>query len=176
MAKTDSELVDQTLAGERSAFGTLYDRYAPVVRAYCYAATHQFEGAQDLAQEVFLRAYRDLGRLREPEKFGRWLIGIARMVCREWRRGEGRKRTLLTSVESTAHAQSSDDPAPGGTEELGRALAALPERERLAVHAFYLDGRDVERARALLGVSRSGFYLILTRARKRLKRLLKGEP
>lgn len=175
MAERDSELVAQVLAGQRSAFATLYDRYVAVVRAYCHVTTHHLDSAQDLAQEVFLRAYRDLSRLREPEKFGRWLIGIARMVCREWRRGKGRHRALVGGLQRSASDATNPEPTRAGTEELRQALASLPERERLAVHAFYLDGRDVERARALLGVSRSGFYLILTRARKRLARLLEGK-
>ena len=85
-ADDDAALVRATVGGRAQAFGLLYDRYAPLVRAVCFDATGDLTGAQDLSQEAFLRAFRKLGRLRKPEQFAPWLIGIAKHVCREWRR------------------------------------------------------------------------------------------
>jgi len=56
---------------------------------------------------------------------------------------------------------------------LREALATLPERERLALHAFYLQEMNVEQARTVLGLSRSGLYRVLSCARRRLARLLR---
>ena len=63
---TDAELVAQTLAGNREAFGDLYDRYARLVRSVVCGVTWDWPMVQDLTQESFLRAYRKLGSLREP--------------------------------------------------------------------------------------------------------------
>jgi DNA-directed RNA polymerase specialized sigma24 family protein len=54
--RSDNELVQAAVAGDRAAYGTLYDRYAPLVRAVCYDHTRNLADAQDLAQDVFLRA------------------------------------------------------------------------------------------------------------------------
>ena len=53
-----------------------------------------------------------------------------------------------------------------------KAIALLPEKERLALHAFYLQGQNAEEARALLGLSRSGFYRVLSSACERLRGVL----
>ncbi len=59
--------------------------------------------------------------------------------------------------------------------ELRDAVAALPEKQRLALHAFYLQEQDVEQARAVVGLSRSGFYHLISRARQRLRLKLRGQ-
>jgi RNA polymerase sigma-70 factor (ECF subfamily) len=56
--------------------------------------------------------------------------------------------------------------------QLREAIATLPEKERVALHAFYLQQQDVEQARMVLGLSRSGFYRVLSVARERLRRVL----
>jgi len=79
-------LVRAVLAGQRAAYEKLYDRYASLVRAVCYDTTRNLADAQDLAQDVFLRAYEKLAQLRDPDRFGNWLVAIARLRSREWRR------------------------------------------------------------------------------------------
>ena len=91
----DGTLVIGTLNGDRSAFAELYDRRARLIRAVCYDETRDSHVAAELTQEVFLRAYRDLRRLHVPDKFTVWLVGIARQVCREWRRKRGREKRAM---------------------------------------------------------------------------------
>ena len=74
---TNLDLVGAVLAGDRAAFDGLYDRHAPLIRAICFDSTQSLVDAQDLAQEAFLRAYRKLHELRDPERFRSWLIRIA---------------------------------------------------------------------------------------------------
>ena len=78
---TDAELVASVLSGDREAFGRLYDRYARLVRAVVYDVASDWSTVQDLTQECFLRAYQNLARLRQPDRFGHWLVGIARQVA-----------------------------------------------------------------------------------------------
>jgi RNA polymerase sigma-70 factor (ECF subfamily) len=107
--------------------------------------------------------------LRNPDYFGGWLVGIARRVCKEWRRRQANNPHRYVGPQVDELAQSI---ATGNGNEtldhLGRAIAQLPEKERMAVHVFYLQQHPVEQARTLLGLSRSGFYRVLERARKRL--------
>jgi RNA polymerase sigma-70 factor (ECF subfamily) len=172
--KNDNGLVQAAADGDRNAYGLLYDRYAPLVRAVCYDHTQHLADAQDLAQDVFLRAYERLGALRKPESFGRWLVGIARLRCREWQRQQRRERHR----RQTEHEAAPTTPAwknDGPLEALRHQVARLPEKERLALHAFYLRDESAEEARQIMGLSRSGFYRVLQRGRKRLERLMARE-
>ncbi|MHC4521727.1 MAG: RNA polymerase sigma factor [Planctomycetota bacterium] len=171
---SDAELVQAATAGNRDAYGQLYDRYAPLVRAVCYDQTRSLADAQDLAQDVFLRAYKGLGSLRAPARFGGWLVGIARLRCREWQRQQRRERPKRETVgEGTPAGPAHRNNGP--LEALRQQVGRLPEKERLALHAFYLQGRSAEEARRVMGMSRSGFYRVLDRARKRLEVLMARE-
>lgn len=168
---SDKELIQAVMAGEKTAFAELYDRYGPLVRAICYDTTRNLTEAQDLAQDVFMRAYERLGRLRNRKIFGKWVVGIARLRCKEWRRqrSQGRDKHVGLDDAGSAIANPSND---GQIEQLREMITALPEKERLALHTFYLQGKSAEVARRIMGLSRSGFYRVLDRARKRLERLL----
>ena len=98
MPASDATLVQGVLSGDRNAFAELYDRWAGLIRAMCFDVTRDLDTAEDLAQEVFLRALRKLGDLRDPPRFVSWLMGIARHVCREWRRGRFQNQRRLTSL------------------------------------------------------------------------------
>jgi len=178
VAATDATLVLGVLSGDRAAFAELYDRRARLVRAVCYDATGDLHVAADLTQESFLRAYMKLGELHDPQKFAAWLVGIARQVCREWRRGRLRERSRFERLaESTRASETRADARRTERPDeqiliIHRALAALPEKERLALHAFYLQEQDADQARAVLGLSRSGLYRVLSCARRRLKCVL----
>jgi len=171
---SDKTLIRALFAGDKAAYEKLYDRYAPLVRAVCYDMTGNLADAQDLAQDVFMRAYEKLEHLREPGLFGRWVVGIARLRCREWRRQRLRdrdKRVGLNDAESVIPDPSNDD----RIELLRKMITALPEKERLALHTFYLQGQSADNARRIMGLSRSGFYRVIERARKRLEHLLVQE-
>ena len=168
---SDREFVEAVLAGEKAAYATLYDRYAPLVRAICYDGTGNLADAQDLAQDVFVRAYERLGSLRKPDCFASWLVGIARRRCQEWVRRQLRTRGQQREDKDCEPAMA-DPSNDGWIEALSRTITRLPEKERMALHAFYLQGKSAESSRAVLGLSRAGFYRVLERARKRLERLL----
>jgi RNA polymerase sigma-70 factor (ECF subfamily) len=173
-ALTDKALVRAVFAGDKTAYGQLYDRYAPLVRAVCYDAVDNLADAQDLAQDVFMRAYDRLGTLRDPDRFGRWLVGIARLRCREWQRQNAPKRNGCFELKD-AVAATPDPPENDRIEQLRQMITTLPEEERLALHVFYLQGNSAETARRVMGLSRSGFYRVLERARKRLEKLMTRE-
>ena len=171
---SDKMLVRAVLAGDKAAYEKLYDRYAPLIRAVCYDTTGNLADAQDLAQDVFMRAYEKLDRLRDPDRFGKWLVGIARMRCREWLRRNLQlrdKRVELSEVQIAVPDPPDDD----RIEMLRKMIATLPDKERLALHTFYLQGRSADNARRIMGLSRSGYYRVLGRARKRLKQLMPEE-
>jgi RNA polymerase sigma-70 factor (ECF subfamily) len=171
MQPDDQDLVRQAMRGDRDAYSSLYDRYANLVRAICFDSTGNLEHAQDTAQEVFLRAYQKLPSLRNVDQFGSWLIGIARNVCREWLKRQRRDRRVRSGIPSEALAVEANSDAEC-EQKIHWALAQLPERQRMALHLFYLQGKSVSEARQILELSPSGFYKLLDQASERITKVL----
>ena len=123
---TTAALVSAARDGDRVAFGALYERYARLVHGVLLASADH-DDVQDLVQEVFFRALRQLHTLREPEAFGAWMATLARNEARM------HHRSAKPTVELS-------DQLPGPTAEpfvgalamqdVLRALRALPERYR----------------------------------------------
>ncbi len=174
---SDASLVAKVLAGDREAFGCLYDRYARLVRAVVYRVGNDIPAAHDLTQECFLRAYRNLSQLRQPDPFGAWVVGIARALASEHRRSLRRDRHRFVADESLDVWFEPDIPGALQTadeiELVLRRVAELPERERMAVHAFFLQESNAAQAARLLGLSRSGIYALLQRALAHLAEALR---
>lgn len=143
-----------------------------LVRAVVYRIGNDNAVIQDLTQECFLRAYRNLAGLRQPDQFGAWVVGIARAVAREHRRSSRRDRHQFVANESLEVWTDPDTPGSVQTadeiELVLRRVAELPERERMAIHAFFLQEHNAEEAARLLELSRSGIYALLQRALARL--------
>lgn len=172
---SDKTLIRALFAGDKAAYEKLYDRYAPLVRAVCYDTTGNLADAQDLAQDVFMRAYEKLSHLRDPARFGKWLVGIARLRCREWKRQKSRSQNKNVGLKDYQQAVAPNSPDDNRIELLREMITTLPEKERLALHTFYLQGSSADNAHRIMGLSRSGFYRVLERARKRLEQLLIAE-
>jgi RNA polymerase sigma-70 factor (ECF subfamily) len=164
---TIEALAQQAKGGDVQAFGILYDRTVRLVRAV--AADAGTDAADDVTHEAYLRAYRNLGNLRDPAKFATWLVGITRLIVREKRRS---RRFEPLSVENLGEF-SVEEPTDGDAEELLRAVARLPEEERLAVRFFFLNERSIDETAKLLDRSRSGTYAVLQSAKAKLARWLR---
>jgi RNA polymerase sigma-70 factor (ECF subfamily) len=180
MAIMDSEMSKDTrdltaaAAGDSDAFARLYERHAGVVQSLCrrYGSNHE---ADDAAQETFFRAFHKLDQLAEPAGFRPWLYSIARRVCAERRRSAQRRDRHEAGARVRLKLVQPDCPSPAETaakteqlDRLSTAIDGLPEDERLAIHLYYIDEDPVMAAKEALGLSRSGFYKLLYRARQRL--------
>lgn len=172
-------------AGDDDAFGRIYDRHAPVVMSLCrrYAPAE----ADDATQETFIRAYRKLDKVENAEGLRSWLYAIARRVCSERSRAARRRAKHEEGFAvNRAAAQPGTRPgaAPAGADPsrrsehaeqlecLDAALVRLDDRERLAIHLYYLEADPVQAAASALGLSRSGYYKLLARARDQLAALM----
>ncbi len=91
--------------------------------------------------------------------------------CKEWQHQRLRSQNKNVGLND-AQAVAPESPDDSRIELLREMITTLPEKERLALHTFYLQGNSAEAARRIMGLSRSGFYRVLERARKRLERLL----
>ncbi len=118
----EARLVAAARGGDRTAFGRLYDRYAPMVHGLLLARVPRAD-VDDLVQDAFLQAMRRLGSLRNAEAFGPWLAAIARNRARDhWRRGEDTVE-LPDEVPGTPHPE-------GEAMTVLAAIRRLPEAYR----------------------------------------------
>src|SRR5436853_764257 len=90
---SDSELVTRSLAGNRDAFGWIVARYQSLLCSLAYSATGSLSQSQDLAQETFVAAWKQLADLREPEKLRPWLCRISRNLTCDALLKQGREPT-----------------------------------------------------------------------------------
>jgi RNA polymerase sigma-70 factor (ECF subfamily) len=163
----DAVLVADALAGNREAFGQLYDRYARIVRSVVAGVSGDWSAVEDMTQECFLRAYRLLPKLRDADRFGPWIAGIARQVGRERLRTLRRERVKFGPQLADAKASIDSQANVAARDELDiviRRVAHLPEQERLAIHSFFFQQQGAKDAANVVGLSRSGFYALLQRA------------
>jgi RNA polymerase sigma-70 factor, ECF subfamily len=127
--------------------------------------------ADDVVSEVFVIAWRRLGEAPDDEL--PWLLGIARGVIANRRRGEARRRALHERLASTAVVEIEPGPEMSeGDSDLVRALASLSERDQEVLRLVAWDGLDRARAAEVLGISTGLFAVRLHRARRRLERAL----
>ncbi len=165
-------------AGAEDAFGRLYDRHAAGVMSLCRRFSPS--EAEDALQETFVRAHRLLDKVHDPKGLRSWLYAIARRVCSERTRAASRRRKheearAVNADRIDAAAAPTADVSAERAEDLRRldaALDSLDDRERLAIHLHYLEADPVRAASAALGLTRSGYYKLLDRARRRLADLI----
>lgn len=176
LEQSDAVLVEAAQGGQLDSFGALYQRYHNPMVALAYAQLGDKHAAEDAAQEVFAIACRDLRSLREREKFGPWLGGICRNVCRQMRRV--RIRTAPHACSPTAPGGESDSAQGDGLEQqeqwdaVRRAVWQLPTDERELIVMRYFNGFSQARISQVLDLTPAAVNGRLTRAKRKIAELL----
>ena len=91
MRTKDGYLIQKCLSGDAAAFGILVDKYKEGIYALAYTKLGNFHDAQDVTQEVFIKAYEKLGMLRQWDSFYAWLYSITSNTCKMWRRSRAKR-------------------------------------------------------------------------------------
>ncbi|MDX6479826.1 MAG: hypothetical protein QOG85_336 [Gaiellaceae bacterium] len=180
VAASDDELWARSRAGDREAFGTLYDRHARLIYNYCFRRVGSRETAQDLLSMVFLEAWRRRDKRLEADKVLPWLYGIATNVVRHQHRSERRFAAALSRLPAAERqpdfAGTADehlDYERQAREALSR-LAMLPRREQDVVALCVGMELSYEDAAVALGLPIGTVRSRLSRARARLLELDPG--
>jgi RNA polymerase sigma factor (sigma-70 family) len=161
-------IVARAREGEADAFGVLVRRFQDMAVGYGYSILHDFQLAEDAAQEAFFEAYRTLPKLREPAAFASWFRRIVFKQCDRITR-----RRLVTTVPLDAvpePAQSKDEEERKA--EVFDAVRQLPEHERAAMTLFYIGGYSMEEVATFLEAPVSTVKGRLHSARERLRTML----
>jgi RNA polymerase sigma factor (sigma-70 family) len=172
----DAELVAESLDGNRDAFRLIVERYQTLISSLAYCATGNVSRSEDLAQETFVSAWKQLAELREPAKLRPWLCSIARfLISKEFRR-QGREPDHAAESLEAVDEWVSPEPLPPdqviSDEEkaiLWRSLERVPEIYREALVLFYREQQSIEAVAQDLGLSEDAVKHRLSRGRKLLQ-------
>ena len=177
--ESDAELVAGCLKGDRESFARIVERYQRLLCSLAFSATGDLAKSEDLAQDAFVTAWKEMGRLREPEKLRSWLSGIVRNgIRRSWRSAERDPVTRSEAPEDFPHLASEEDCASGlamRKEEqqlLWKALQTVPGRYREPLVLYYREEHSVSAVAASLELTESAVKQRLVRGRKLLKNKL----
>lgn len=180
MEPSDADLWVRSRAGDRDAFGTLFERYARLIYNYCFRRVGSWATAEDLLSIVFLEAWRGRDKELPPDKVLPWLYGIATNVVRNQRRSERRFAAALRRMPAVdlepdfagRAVEHLDD-----EQQMQQVLSLLRKLSRPEQDVFVLCawmGLSYEDAAVALGVPVGTVRSRLSRARTRLRELDSG--
>ena len=168
---TDAELVYAVRDGEAEAFAALVDRYKDRVVGAAYHLVGDRDAAEDLAQDTFVAAYKQIHKLREPSRVGAWLHGIAQRLSYKYLRRAARTSDLDAERLEAMPAPPDRIDEPG---ELCELMNELPEQYRQVLAARYLEDLDYDEIAKLLGTTINNVRVRCHRAKNRLRELLEA--
>ncbi|MFQ6041881.1 MAG: sigma-70 family RNA polymerase sigma factor, partial [Candidatus Poribacteria bacterium] len=174
MRTEDGYIIHKCLNGEKEAFGFLVDKYKASVYAFAYSKLRNYHDAEDITQEVFIKAYEKLSTLKRWDSFLAWLYSITSNLCKNFIRSKSNRpdREFIGEQEAsilTIPAMNSYRERMA-RESLYEALDALPDMYREVLTLCYLGGMNCNEIAKFLGKSPSAIRQRLSRARTFLKK------
>lgn len=174
-----SALVSRAQAGDEGAFTLLVERHRDAAYRTAWAILRNDADALDAAQETFIGAWKELGRLRDPSRFEAWLtrslVNRCRSVLRSRKRSSVREVTLVVSDEPAA------SPGAGGiggfedTDSIRHAFERLSADHRTYLVLHYVEGRPIAEIALIVGAPAGTVKWRLSEARRALERNLARE-
>jgi RNA polymerase sigma-70 factor (ECF subfamily) len=170
----EAALAARARTGDRVAFGELVDRYAEQARRVARAVLQDPDDADDAAQDAFLSALVKLEQYDASRPFGPWLMRIVANAATDRRRRRAVRRVETLDEGLVAGGQRPDAVAEREAlaERLRQALAELPERRRVAVVLFDVEGYSHAEIGEILGMPEGTVRSEVFHARRRLRTLL----
>ena len=179
MVEDDVQLIHKVLSGDNEAFTILVRKHQKEVHALAWKRVRDFHVAEEIMQDAFLRVYKHLPKLKDPQNFVGWLYVTTTRLCNTWLQRNKPTVTSLeevpmseidrTSYEQYVSSQHTEDAHLYYQEIVSKLLDKLPESERTVITLFYLGEMTSKEIGKFLGVSVHTVTSRLQRARKRLQ-------
>lgn len=172
----DGDLVRRVAVGDKEASRALVDRHLRSIVSFAFRMLGDAAEAEDVAQETFLRLWKNADRWEPRARLTTWLHHVARNLCVD----RLRSRRKVASGEVPEHADS----RPGASLQLEsrqrdravqEALSELAERQRAAIALVYFQGLSNREAADVLGVDVDALESLLSRGRRALRKRLAGD-
>jgi RNA polymerase sigma-70 factor (ECF subfamily) len=164
------ELMRRTAKGDAAAFRILSDLHLSKIMNFAYRLLHDRAEAEDVAQETFLRLWKEAARYEPKAKVTTWLHRIAHNLCVD------RLRARREKVSTDAVEEVRTSIEPGGLLDrketataVERAMANLPERQRAAIALVHYQGLGNQEAAEVLGIGVEAVESLLSRGRRALR-------
>jgi RNA polymerase sigma-70 factor (ECF subfamily) len=177
----ERELIERSQAGDGEAFGLLVERYKSKVFSLAYGFTRDRALADDLAQEIFIKAYLSLPKFKARSGFGTWLYRVAVNHIKDYLRKNKKRLKEVSLHEAGDRVQASADAGPEELslqeqrrEMIQAALNRLPEKHRIILTLRDIDGLSYEDISRILKLSPGTVDSRLHRARRKLRERLTG--
>jgi RNA polymerase sigma-70 factor, ECF subfamily len=176
VAEREQLPVAEARAGNPAAWDVLFKRYQLPLYVYAIELVHDQQAALDIVQETFINASRYIRNLREEEKFGGWLFGIAHQKCIQLWRKLGREEMALK--EYAIDAAELDDSADQWLlrkeqeSELMELINQLPAAQRSVLLLYFLEDFSLDQIAEITGAATGTVKSRLHYAKKALKKLL----
>jgi RNA polymerase sigma factor (sigma-70 family) len=173
---TDTEIIKKVLAGEQALFAQLVQRYQSYVLTLVLRLTDNREDAEEISQDVFVKAYRSLADFRGEAKFSTWLYTIVRTSCITFIR---KKRLQITSLDNERTSLQVESRESGFTANLieqkskhamvNAAIRMLSPDDTQILTLFYKGEQSLEEIGRVMRLDPNTIKVKLHRARNRLK-------
>ncbi len=172
-APTDERLVAGTLDGDKECFGRLVECYWRMAVALALAKVKEPAAAEDIAQESFIRAYSNLGSLRDPSRFAGWLAGIVKQLVADHLRADARRNHVrLTEAAQSVPVTVNPGPAPDERDRIWNAVAQLPGQSQQVVIMRFVAGLTTKQIARQMSKRPGAIRVRLHRAYKALREAL----
>lgn len=169
---TEAELVQSCLKNDRMAQKNLYDKYKKAMYTLAYRITGDFESANDVLQDAFVKVFRGLKAFRGESTLGAWIKTIVVRTAYSYLRKEN---MFPEPIENIPPSSQVDWGHYLDAEYLEQAILSLPEGYRTVFVLVEVEGYTHKEVAQLLGISEGTSKSQLFYSKKRLRELLKGE-
>ena len=171
----DVLLVRQTLLGDEKAYHRLFRKYQKPIYAQILSMVQNLADAEELTNDVFIKAYRNLSSLREPARFDVWLRQIARNHSLNWLQRHQKPWISLDTISNEIEGRLAYDSVEHRLLQQERldktleAMEALPEIDKALMHEFYLEDASYETLQQRHHLSKDAIRMRLFKARRKVK-------
>lgn len=172
---THKELVDRCLQGDHDAFYKLYKLYCKSMYNVSYRIVNDRDEAEDVLQESFISAFRNLTKYRGDAPFGAWLKRI--VVNKAINQLKKRRAFPLSGREEVEDKIESFDPLekfPYSVEQVRDAIEKLPDGYRSVLTLYLIEGYDHQEIGEILSITESTSKSQFNRSKKKLREILGG--
>jgi RNA polymerase sigma-70 factor (ECF subfamily) len=169
---SDAELIHRILKGDQALFTHLVERYRGYVFTLTLRQMGNREDAEEVAQDVFVKAYRCLADFRGDARFSTWLYTIVRTSCATHLRKKRQHTTPMDNPGVEALLDGNTRPTAelrSRNEALNRAIRLLGPEDAQVITLFYQGEQTLEEIGQIMGLDRNSVKVRLFRARQRLK-------
>lgn len=172
-------LIKNTLRGDDRSFATLVDKYKDMVMAVVMRVVKNREDAEDLTQDVFVKAYMSLGKFKGDSKFSTWLFRIAFNEASTYYRSSSLDTTPVEdwmnfeqSVDTGLVTQMENISSQERSKYIQKAMDGLDGRDAMLLTLFYLNENSIAEISDICSMSAANVKTSLSRARVRMGQIL----